>query len=146
MRGFKTMKTRFLIIVLLFSLAFCFRLEAAQEPKTNLSLPPGTTIPVTLTHTLDAAKLKAGDPIIAKTDQRILLANGELIPRGAKLVGSVVEAQPSISSGGPSELAIKFDALQARDQNFSLHVAIRALASFVDSYSSRSPAVDNGYP
>jgi hypothetical protein len=140
------MKLHFPIFVVGLFFVLCFRLGAAQEPKTNLSLPPGTAIPVTFAHTLDAAKLKAGDPVVAKTDQRIILAGGERIPRGAKLVGSVVQAQPLISSGGPSELAIKFDTLQSRDQNFSIHVAIRALASFVDSYSTRSPAVDHGYP
>jgi hypothetical protein len=140
------MKMRFLINAVLFSLAFCFRLGAAQEPETYSPLPVGTAIPVTFTHTLDALKLKVGDPIIAKTDQVIILAGGQRIPRGAKLIGSVIEVQPMISSGGPSELAIKFGTLRLRDRSFSIHVAIRAMASFVDSYSTRSPAVDHGYP
>ena len=140
------MRSRCLIIAVLLSLVSCFRLSAVQESKTDLSLPPGTAIPVTFTHTLDAAKLKVGDPIIAQTDQMIIIAGGQRIPRGAKLVGRVVEAQPMISSGGPSELAIKFDSLNVRDRSFLIHVAIRAMASFVDSYSTRSPAVDHGYP
>jgi hypothetical protein len=140
------MKTRFRIIAVLPSLLICLGLGGAQEPETNLSLPAGTAIPVSFGHTLDAAKLKVGDPIIAKTDQRILLAGGQRIPRGAKLVGSVVAAQPLISSGGPSELAIKFDSLHVRDRSFPIHVALRAVASFVDSYSTRSPVVDHGYP
>jgi hypothetical protein len=140
------MKTHIQIIAVLHSLVFCLGLAAAQEPDTSLSLPAGTAIPVSFGHTLDASKLKVGDPIVVKTDQRILLAGGQRIPRGAKLVGSVVEVQTLISAGSPSELAIKFDTLQARDRSFPVHVALRALASFVDSYSTRSPVVDNGYP
>lgn len=140
------MKARFHIIAVLPSLLFCLGLGATQEPETNLSLPAGTAIPFSFGHTLDAAKLKVGDPIIVKTDQRILLAGGQRIPRGAKLLGSVVEAQPLTPSGGASELAIKFDALKVRDRSFPIHVALRAVASFVDSYSTRSPAIDHGYP
>ena len=32
-----------------------------------------------------------------------------------------------------------------RDHDYAIQVALRALASFVDSYSIHSPAVDNGY-
>jgi hypothetical protein len=140
------MRMRFLIFPVLPFLALCFGLRAAQMSEASLALPAGTAIPVTFTHTLDAAKLKIGDPIVAKTDQMILVAGGQPIPRGARLIGSVVETHPSMSSGGPSDLGIKFDTLQVRDRSFSIHIAIRAIASFVDSYSTRSPAVDNGYP
>jgi hypothetical protein len=140
------MKTSFRIIAILPCLLFCLELGAAQAPETNLSLPAGTAIPISFGHTLDAARLKVGDPIIVKTDQRILLAGGQRIPRGAKLVGRVVEAQPFMSLGGSSELAIKFDTLQMSGRSFPIHVALRAVASFVDSYSTSSPVVDHGYP
>jgi hypothetical protein len=139
------MKTRFLIMPMMLSLPFCLCLAAAQAPETYLSLPVGTAIPVSFTKTLDAAKLKVGDPVIAKTDQ-VIIAGGQRISRGAQLIGTVVEAQPMTSAGGASELAIKFDTLRVRDQAFAIHIALRAIASFIDSYSTRSPAVDNGYP
>lgn len=140
------MRIRFLIFPVQLCLAFCFGLGAAQVSETSLSLPAGTAIPVIFPHTLDAAKLNAGDPIVANTDQVIIVTGGQPIPRGARLIGNVVDIHRSISSSGPSDLAIKFDTLQVRDRSFSIHVAIRAVASFVDSYSTRSPTVDNGYP
>ena len=140
------MRVRFLIFPVLPFLALCFGLRSAQMSESSLALPAGTAIPVTFTHTLDAAKLKIGDPIVAKTDQMIIVAGKQPIPRGSRLIGSVVEIHPSTSVGGPSDLAIKFDTLQVRDRSLPIHVAIRAVASFVDSYSSRSPAVDHGYP
>ncbi len=121
-------------------------LAAAQSPQPASSLPAGTAIPIHFPHTLDAANLKVGDAVIAKTDQSILGAGGLRIPRGSQLIGSVVEVQPLASPSDRSELAIKFDSLHVRDRSIPVHVALRALASFVDSYSTRSPAVDNGYP
>jgi hypothetical protein len=126
------------------SIAFCCSLAAAQIPKPALSLPGGTAIPITFPHTLDAAKLKVGDAVITKTDQVILGPGGERIPRGSKLVGSVVDVQPPKTSTDPSELAIKFETLNVRAQAFPIHVALRAVASFVLSYSSTSPAADYG--
>jgi hypothetical protein len=110
------------------------------------ALPVGTAIPVTFPHTIDAAKLKAGDTIIAKTDQVVLGPGGERIKSGSELVGTVVDVQSSGNSSDPSELAIRFDTLRVGSQVLSMHVALRAIASFLDYYSNRSPIIDNGYP
>jgi len=126
------------------SLVFCTCLAAAQSPQPASSLPAGTAIPVHFPHALDAANLKVGDAVVVKTDQTILGAGGLRIPRGSQLVGSVVEVQPLASNH--SELAVKFDSLRVRGRSIPIHVALRALASFVDSYGTRSPVVDNGYP
>ena len=124
--------------------AFCCSLAAAQVSQPALSLPAGTAIPITFPHALDGGKLRVGDAVITKTDQVILGSEGERIPRGSKLVGTVVEVQPSKASTDPSELAIKFETLSVGDQAFPIHVALRALASFVLANSSASPAADYG--
>jgi hypothetical protein len=61
------------------------------------------------------------------------------------LAAIVVEVQPSGTSTDPAKLGIRFETLRVRDHVYDIRVALRALASFVDSYSTRSPAVDNGY-
>ncbi len=139
------MKIYFSVTKVMLSLALCYGIAAAREPQSALSLPAGTAIPVTFPHTLDATKLKIGDRVIAKTDQVILGSGGERIRSGSELVGSVVEVQPSGSSTNPAMLGIRFETLHVRDRDYAIHVALRALASFVDSYSVHSPAVDNGY-
>jgi len=128
------------------SLAFCCGLAAAPASQKALSLPVGTVIPVTFPHTIDSAKLKVGDTVMVKTDQVIFGAGGERIRSGSQLVGSVVEVQSPGPSTGPSELAIRFETLRMRDHAFPIRVALRALASFVNSQNTRSPVVDNGYP
>ena len=126
------------------SLVFCCGVAAAQTPQPKSSLLAGTAIPITFPNTLDAARLKVGDPVVTKTDQVILLPEGERIPRGSQLVGSVVEVQPAMSSIRSSNLAIKFETLKTRDRIYTVHVALRALASFVISSDSHSPAWDYG--
>lgn len=120
-------------------------IAAARDPQSALSFPAGTAVPITFLHTLDSAKLKIGDRVIAKTDQVILGSGGERIRSGSELVGRVVEVQPSGSSTNPAILGIRFETLRVRDHDYSIRVALRALACFVDSYSIHSPAIDNGY-
>ena len=145
-QGLKTMKIGAITTQLALSLVFSCSWSGAQTSEPTLVLPPGTAIPITFVHTLNSAKLKVGDAVITKTDQEILKPDGDRIPRGSELIGSVVNVGASPSSANPSLLAIKFDTLRVHGQSFPLHVGLRALASFADSYSSRSPAVDNGYP
>jgi hypothetical protein len=144
--GFEIMTARIAAGSAILSLMFCSGLAAARDPQPSIALPAGTSIPVTFPHTLDAAKLKAGDPIIAKTDQVVLGPGGERIKSGSQIVGTVVEIQSSGSPSAPSELAIRFDTLHVGDQTLPIRVSLRALASFLDYYSNRSPVVDNGYP
>jgi hypothetical protein len=140
------MKIHIAAIKVMFGLALCTGIAAARAPQPALSLPAGTAIPVAFPHALDAAKLRVGETVIVKTNQVILASGGERIRSGSQLTGSVVEVQSSGASTDPSELAIRFDTLHVGDQMFPVHVALRALASFVDSYSAHSPSVDNGYP
>jgi hypothetical protein len=118
---------------------------AANQAGGAAPPPPGTAIPVMFSHTLDSARVKPGDPIVAKTTQIIVLPSGERIPRGAKLAGQIVAANLN-TSNGPSQLAIRFDTLEYRDRSVSIRVGLRAMASFVDSYGTSSPIVDHGYP
>ena len=140
------MKIPIAAINVMLGLALCSGIAAGRTPQPALPLPAGTAIPVTFPHAFDATKLKVGDALTVKTNQVILTSGGERIRSGSQLTGSVVEIHASVASTDPSELAIRFDALHVGDQVFPVHVALRALASFVDSYSAHSPAIDNGYP
>lgn len=139
------MKIQIVAIEVVLGLALCSGVAAGRAPQAASPLPAGTAVPVTFSHALDAAKLKVGDPVIVKTNQVILASGGQRIPSGSQLTGSIVEVQSSGASTDPSELSIRFDTLRVGDQVIPVHVALRALASFVDSYSAHSPAVDNGY-
>ena len=137
------MKTCTVLMHAALLLASCGSVFAQTSPAA-LTLTAGTAIPITFPRTLDASKLRAGDMVTVRTDQVIVASLGERVPRSSKLTGTVVKAYSSGASNDPSELAVKFDTLNVREQAFPIHVALRALASFVLSYGRASPAADYG--
>lgn len=56
-------------------------------------LPTSTAIPLRFTHTTDAGKAKPGDAVVAKTIQIVRLPEGQVLPKGASVVGHVVESR-----------------------------------------------------
>jgi hypothetical protein len=67
--------------------------------------------PVKVTKTLDSSKLKDGDAVEAETAGGFKLADGNLVPKGSKLMGHVVASKARSKGDGESELTIAFDKL-----------------------------------
>ena len=58
-------------------------------------IAPGSVIPVELKKTIDAKKVKPGDPIEASVTQDLKAANGEIIvPKDTKVIGHVTCTLP----------------------------------------------------
>jgi hypothetical protein len=72
------------VVALIFASSVAF----AQNP--NLAAP--ATLPVTFAKTVSANHAKVGDPVEARTIQRVLLPGGASIPSGARVLGHVVNA------------------------------------------------------
>ncbi len=108
-------------------------------------LPASTAIPVRFTHTLDAGKAKPGDAVVAKTMQVVHLPDGQILPKGASMVGHVVESRPFIFAPAPyavqrpSYLSIRFDKIVTKGLEMPLNVSMRALASTIESYEASAP-------
>ena len=87
----------------------------AQQPTPPSEAPNQndvhTTIPVQLTKSLDAKKLKAGDEVIARTSVP-LQGNGVTVPAGSRVVGHVTQAQARSKGDAQSSLGIVFDKIQ----------------------------------
>jgi hypothetical protein len=108
-------------------------------------VPVATAIPVRFERSVDAAKAKAGDVVVAKTMQVVILPNGSSLPKGAVVIGHVVDAQPfSFNSTlyvrqKPSELSIHFDKLQFGGAQMPLSLAVRAIANANESRDAAYP-------
>jgi hypothetical protein len=95
------------------------------------TLPKETAIPVVFTHTVDAKKAKAGDPVTAKTMQVILLPDGEQLPKGTLVTGHVFETrafkfdETPYAVQQPSYLSIQIDHVG----DHQVATSVRALAS-----------------
>src|SRR5580692_12551291 len=67
----------------------------AAATSATPRLAPGSVIPVQLTKSVDAKKVKTGDEVVARVTQDLRNTAGTVIvPKDAKVLGHVTEAQP----------------------------------------------------
>jgi hypothetical protein len=121
----------------------------AQESPANPSSPangvphiaPGSIIPVQLTKTIDAKKVKAGDEVDAKVTQDMKTRNGEIIvAKDTKVVGHVTEAQARTKEQKESEVGIAFDHAVMKDgTSEALPMSVQA----VIARPNQTPESDN---
>ena len=136
------MKKTLSVVLALVSSAFV----AAQSPA-NLKLAPGTSIPVTFSHGIDAKRVHNGDVVSAKTTQPIQIVGRKLLPAGAEVVGHVVSADGFTYDKTPyveqklGTLTIRFDTLRAKDVDIPLTVYVRALADPLSVQDAELPNV-----
>jgi len=140
------MKTALSVVFTLVSTAF-----AAAQNTPALRLAPGTTIPVSFSHAVDATHARNGDVVAAKTTQPIQIAGGKLLPAGAEVVGHVVSVssfsydKTPYAEQKPGALTVQFDTLQANGVDIPLNVYVRALADPVTAHDAELPnAYDDG--
>lgn len=102
-------------------------------PPAGPALAPGTVLGAELSKGIDAKKAKVGQEVVAKAVADLRDNNGNLvIPRGAKLVGHVTQAQAAGKDQPQSSLGIIFDKVEAKhgkeSGEIALHAGIQALA------------------
>ena len=108
----------------------CLTLSCIADAQEPVKFDLGTTLNVVLSDTRDARKSKPGDPVHAKTSEDVKAGGVVVIPRYAKLVGHVTEAQPAPKGGGQARLGVEFDRAELKDgRQIPLHTALYALAA-----------------
>jgi hypothetical protein len=97
----------------------------------NPRIAPGSVIPVQLTKSIDAKKVKTGDPVEAKVTEDVKTNSGEIIvPKDTKLVGHLTEAQARNKEQKESQVTIAFDhALTRTGSDMTLPMSIQAVIS-----------------
>ena len=109
------------------------------------ALPAQTTLPVIFPHTISASRVHTGQAIEAKTTAPVRLSSGEVIPKGAKVTGHVVDSSAFAFDSTPyaqqkaGVLAIQFDSINDRGQSIPLHMAVRAMADPLASWDTEKP-------
>jgi len=93
-----------------------------QAPQAGTSaqahparIAPGSVIPVLLTKTIDAKKVKKGDEVVAKVTQEKTTSGEVLVPKDTKVLGRVTKAQARNKEQKESEVAIAFDSAVTKD-------------------------------
>jgi hypothetical protein len=107
--------------------------------ETGPSIPPSTVFPVRFVHSVDSSKAHAGDEVVARTMQEVILPSGVRLPKGTMLLGHVTEARPNrkpiLNNGAPgsSLLGVHFDTVSGGTETIPVNVAVRALAGSKES-------------
>jgi hypothetical protein len=101
------------------------------------SLPPGTSLPVALSSTLNAKSAKPGQKIEGKLMQEVHLGGDAQIKSGSHVTGHVVSATKPGASG--AKVTVQFDSIEDDHQTIPLHVALRALASSESVFNAGLP-------
>ncbi len=104
---------------------------------------PDTIIPAELSKSLDAKKLKAGDPVEAKTTVD-MLSNGQIIlARDTKIVGHVASVKAHSKDSPDSNLGIAFDHLVMKDgREMPLQASIQAIGAPMNNFGGSGAPVD----
>jgi hypothetical protein len=112
------------------------QIPAAQSDQSNSGqateaprIAPGSVIPVQLTKTVDAKKVKTGDEIEAKVTQDLKSVNGDVVvPKDTKVMGHVTEAQARNKEQKESQVGIAFDrAIMKNGADVTLPMSIQAI-------------------
>jgi hypothetical protein len=101
-------------------------------------IPPGTALPLVLTSTLDAAKVKPEQPVSGRIEQDVPLASGAKIRAGSRVNGRVLQA--GINADGSSYIRLRFDQVRAKGHDIPVTTSLRALASWWAVQNAQLPS------
>jgi hypothetical protein len=87
----------------------------AQTDSNNVTLQEGTIIKAALTNDISGKEVSVGQKIDFELSENILINDKVVIPKGAKITGSVTEAQRSKALGKKGKLAFSIDYLYLAD-------------------------------
>ena len=109
--------------------------SAAPAQPNSPAATQATAVPVEfrpvnaeLVSKLDSKTAKTGDNVVAQTTSSVKTADGTEIPKGSKLMGHVIAAQPS-ASGANSQVALLFDHVEIKGgQSLAVHSQIQSIS------------------
>lgn len=85
----------------------------AQTESTEIILPEGTIVKAVLMQDLNGKEVSIGQTINFELNDNIILGSNVAIPRGARITGTITEAQRSKGLGKKGKLSFSLDYLYA---------------------------------
>ena len=119
------------------------RSPAANSAASAVEMSP---INGELVSKLDSKTAKAGDSVVVQTKLSAKTADGTEIPKGSKLVGHVVGAQPG-GAGENSQVSLLFDHIELKGgQSMPVQSRIQSIAPVGGAASASGSAAMSGPP
>lgn len=113
-----------------------------QEQKARIAdpIPAGTILPVSLNSTLRSDKSPNGAAITATVLQDVPLGRGEMLRKGTKVTGHVVEVITPGKGTDESKISFQFDQVRLGGLSVPITTTLRAIAS-TSAVLAASPAL-----
>ena len=146
-------KSKLLFALVAFALLSAVPSIVAASSASAVLSPIGTadqkpaqfSMPALLDTALDSKKRNAGDEVQAKIVGDVKLADGTVIPKGAKVIGHVAESKAISKGDGKSLLTIAFDKIAMPDgKALSIKGHIQAVAPNPYAGQNSGGGVDYG--
>ena len=103
----------------------------------QITIPPGTILPVALNSSLNSRKARVGQVITARVMQDVPLPHGT-IPAGSKVIGHITNVKSADATSG-AQVSFRFDTLVTRKQRIPITTNLRALASMMAVEQAQLP-------
>jgi len=90
-------------------------LSKVNVPPPRLTIPSGTNVPVRLLHSINSRSARPKDSFDAELAAPVQVEQRIAFPRGSRVRGRVIEAQPSGRLEDPGYLRLTIEAIQSTD-------------------------------
>ncbi len=119
--------------------------DAAQPPPAQpvVRLAPNTLIPVELSKSLDAKKVKVGQQFEAKSTMDMLAEGKVIMPRESKIIGHVTSVNAHSKESPDSSIGLAFDHVVMKGGQ---ELPISALVQAVAPPMQNAMAISEGVP
>jgi hypothetical protein len=95
----------------------------AADRFKEVTIPAGTRLSLTLENALSSDNSKPEDPVRARLSQAIVVDGTTIVPAGAEVSGTVLEARQSGKVKGRASLAFRFNQLRSAGRTHDIRTA-----------------------
>ena len=95
----------------------------ARPVYREVTIPSGTTLPLTLTSSIASDTSAVEDAVTAELTRAISIDGREVLPAGARLAGNVTQVDDSGRVKGRAMIAFRFTSLRSGDEQYDVQSA-----------------------
>jgi hypothetical protein len=95
----------------------------ARPVYRDVTLPAGTTLPLSLTSSMDSGTSAVEDRVTAELTRPVSIDGREVLPAGASFQGIVTEVDDAGHVKGRASIAFRFTSLQRGDERYDVQTA-----------------------
>ena len=112
---------------------------AVHKPPT---LPEGTVLTVRLNEAVSSKTNHPGDKFTATVDEPVQVGSKVVVPKGASVSGTVVDAKGRGKIKGSALLRLELDSMTVKDKDYDIHTSIDART--MQGKGKRTAAIGGG--